>query len=324
MRNWATVFAVCIVGFVAQISPLAANSYPNKPIRLIIPFAAGGPTDAIGRTFAKELGEVLGQPVVVENRAGAGGNIGMDAVAKAAPDGYTLAVGTNGPLAGNVTLFKSLPYDPTTAFAPISRLAFVSNVIAVNPNLGVKTLGQLLDLVRREPGKHSFAHGGSGTTQHLGGEVLKTMANLQMASVAYRGEGPALNDAIAGHVPIIFLSLATGIPLVQSGHLVALAVTSKDRVPALPDVPTVAEAGLPGYVVTAWYALVAPTGTPRDIVDTLNAATRKAMETASVKRLLDQAGAMASSTTPDELGEFIKSEIGFWKPIIEKSGAKVE
>lgn len=322
MKSWSVIVGALIL----SSSPMAvlADTYPSKPIRLIIPFAAGGPTDALGRTFAKNLGEVLGQPVVVENRTGAGGNIGTDAVAKSPPDGYTIGLGTNGPLAGNVTLFKSLPYNPTTAFAPITRISFVSNLIAVHPGLGVKTLNELIELIRREPNKHNFAHGGSGTTQHLGGELLKSMAQLQMSGLAYRGEGPALNDTISGHVPIIFSSLATGIPFVQSGHLIALAVTSKDRIPALANIPTVAEAALPGYVATAWYALIAPVGTPQQIVESLNSASRKAMEAPGMKKLLDQAGAIAAPTTPGELSEFIKSEISRWKPIIEMSGAKVD
>lgn len=322
MKSWSAIIGALILSSLSM--DVLADTYPSKPIRLIIPFAAGGPTDALGRTFAKELGEVLGQTVVVENRSGAGGNIGTDAVAKSPPDGYTIGFGTNGPLAGNVTLFKSLPYDPTTAFAPITRIAFVSNLIAVHPGLGVKTLSELIELIRREPNKHNFAHGGSGTTQHLGGELFKSMAQLQMSGVAYRGEGPALNDAIAGHVPIIFSSLATGIPIVQSGHLIALAVTSKDRIPALANIPTVAEAALPGYVATAWYALLAPAGTPQAIVEKLNAAARKAMESPAMKKLLDQAGAITAPTTPGDLGEFIRSEISRWKPIIEMSGAKVD
>lgn len=322
MKSWSVIVGALILSSSAMAA--LADTYPSKPIKLIIPFAAGGPTDALGRTFAKDLGEVLGQTVVVENRTGAGGNIGTDAVAKSAPDGYTIGLGTNGPLAGNVTLFKSLPYDPTTAFAPITRIAFVSNMIAVHPGLGVKTLNELIELIRREPNKHNFAHGGSGTTQHLGGELLKSMAQLQMSGLAYRGEGPALNDTISGHVQIIFSSLATGIPFVQSGHLIALAVTSKDRIPALPNIPTVAEAALPGYVATAWYALVAPAGTPPQIVEKLNSASRKAMELPGTTKLLDQAGAIAAPTTPGELSEFIKSEISRWKPIIEMSGAKVD
>ena len=322
MKSWSAIVGALILNSLSMA--VLADTYPSKPIRLIIPFAAGGPTDALGRTFAKELGEVLGQTVVVENRTGAGGNIGTDVVAKSPPDGYTIGLGTNGPLAGNVTLFKSLPYDPTTAFAPITRIAFVSNVIAVHPGLGVKTLSELIELIRREPNKHNFAHGGSGTTQHLGGELFKSMAQLQMSGVAYRGEGLALNDAISGHVPIIFSSLATGIPFVQSSHLIALAVTSKDRIPALANIPTVAEAALPGYVATAWYALLAPAGTPQQIVEKLNAASRKAMESPGTKKLLDQAGAIIAPTTPGELSEFIKSEISRWKPIIEMSGAKVD
>lgn len=322
MKSWSVIVGALILSSSAMAA--LADTYPSKPIKLIIPFAAGGPTDALGRTFAKDLGEVLGQTVVVENRTGAGGNIGMDAVAKSPPDGYTIGLGTNGPLAGNVTLFKSLPYDPTTAFAPITRIAFVSNLIAVHPGLGVKTLNELIELIRREPNKYNFAHGGAGTTQHLGGELLKSMAQLQMSGVAYRGEGPALNDTISGHVPIIFSSLATGIPFVQSGHLVALAVTSKDRIPALANIPTVAETGLPGYVATAWYALVAPAGTPQQIVEKLNSASRKAMQFPGTTKLLDQAGAIAAPTAPGELSEFITSEISNWKPIIEMSGAKVD
>lgn len=314
----ACIFALTTTG------SAIAQDFPSKPIRLIIPFSAGGPTDVLSRAFAKALSELVKQPVIAENKPGAGGNIGVDAVVRAEPDGYTMAVATNGPLAVNVSLFSKMPYDPTKDIEPISLFAFVPNVVAVHPTLGVKDLKGLISLLKANPDKYSFASGGNGTTQHLGGELLKVMAGVSMTHIAYKGEGPAMTDALGGQVPIIFSSLAAGIPNVKSGRLVPLAVTSAERNPALPDVPTVAEAGLPGYAATAWYGFIAPPGTSKEIIRKLNAASTKAVNTPEVQALLMKSGATLAMGTPEEFGAFIRSEIPRWAEVVKKSGAKVD
>lgn len=320
-RNFTTVALLC--GLVS-VAPAFAADYPTKPIRLIIPFAAGGPTDALGRAFALQLGETLKQPVVVENKTGAGGNIGVDFVAKAAPDGYTIGFGTNGPLAGNVALFKSIPYDPAKDLTPITRIAYVPNIIAVSPSLGVKTLQELITLLKANPDKYNFASGGIGTTQHLGGELLKSMTGTRMAHVGYKGEGPAMIDALGGQVPIIFSSLAVGIPYVQSGKLRALAVTSRTRSPALPDVPAASEAGVPGFELTAWYGLVAPAGLPADVLRVLSSASVQVIKSPTFTERLASVGGTPAPTTSEEFGTFIRSEIPRWSDIVKQTGAKAE
>lgn len=315
-----------LLAFACAAAPLAAVAqadFPNKPIRLIVPFAAGGPTDALSRAFALELGEILKQNIIVENKVGAGGNIGIDLVAKAPSDGYTIGFGTNGPLAGNVTLFKSVPYDPTKDLAPITRIAFVPNIIAVTPSLPAKTLPELIALLKANPDKYSFASGGNGTTQHLGGELLKAMTGTKMTHIPYKGEGPAMNDALGGQVPIILSSLAVGVPYVTSGKLRALAVTSKTRSPALPDVPPAADS-VPGFELTAWYGLVAPAGTPPEVIRKLNAASRQVINSRQMKERLEFLGGSPAATTPEEFAAFIKSEIPRWAEIIRISGAKAD
>lgn len=313
--------ATCLGG---AFSPAWSTDYPTKPIRLIVPFAAGGPTDALARAFALQLAENLKQSVVVENKSGAGGNIGVEFVSKAPPDGYTLGFGTNGPLAGNVSLFKSLGYDPSKDLAPVTRIAYVPNIIAVSPNLGVKSLQELISLLKANPDKYSFASGGNGTTQHLGGELLKSMTGTRMTHIPYKGEGPALNDALGGQVPIIFSSLAVGVPYVTSGRLRALAVTSRGRSPALPDVPAATEAGVPGYELTAWYGLVAPPGTPSEIIRKLNSASLQVINSPQFSQKLIAVGGTPAATTPEEFGAFIRSEIPRWAEIVKQTGAKAD
>jgi len=318
-----TLASACILAL-GMASSAMAQEYPSKPIRLIIPFAAGGPTDILSRAYARALSDILKQPVISENRGGAGGNIGVDTVVRAEPDGYTIGVATNGPLAVNVSLFDKMPYDPTKDLAPISFFAFVPNVVAAHPSLGVKNMQELIALAKANPEKYSFASGGHGTTQHLGGELLKVMAGIKLTHIAYKGEGPAMADALGGQVPIIFSSLAAGIPNVKSGKLVALAVTSPERNPALPDVPTVAESGLPGYAATAWYGFIAPAGTPKSIIQKLNEASIAAVNTPDVQALLAKSGAAVKTGTPEEFAAFIRSEIPRWAEVVKKSGAKVD
>ncbi|SMP76319.1 Tripartite-type tricarboxylate transporter, receptor component TctC [Noviherbaspirillum suwonense] len=322
--NLTKKLLVACVAALGVATSAVADEYPSRLIRLVVPFAAGGPTDILSRAYAKGLSDVLKQPVVVDNRPGAGGNIGIDVVAKAAPDGYTIGFGTNGPLAVNVSLFSKMPYDPAKDLAPITFFAFVPNVIAVHPSLGVKDLKGLIRLIKANPNKYSFASGGNGTTQHLGGELLKTMADIKLLHIPYKGEGPAMIDALGGQVPIIFSSIAAGVPYVKSGKLIPLAVTSAKRNPALPDVPTVAEAGLPGYEATAWYGVVAPAGTPKEIIQKLNAASLKAINSHEVSERLAASGASAAPGTPEEFMAFIRSEIPRWEQVVKQAGAKVD
>jgi len=308
----------------AMTATHAQSAYPNKPIRLVVPFAAGGPTDVLSRAFAKGLSEELKQNVVVENKGGAGGNIGVDMVAKAPADGYTIGIATNGPLAVNVSLFGKMPYDPVKDLTPITRLAFVPNVLVVHPSLGVKDFDELMRLLRANPGKYVFASGGNGTTQHLGIEMLKTMGRVQVGHAPYRGEGPAMSDLVGGQVPGLFSSVAAGIPYVKSGRVIALAVSSSQRVSSLPDVPTVAERGFPGFDATAWYGVVAPADLPPDILQKLNVASVKVINSPAMQERLLGSGSTPAPTTSTEFGAFIKSEILRWKPIIEAAGAKVD
>lgn len=301
------------------------QDFPVKPIRLIVPFAAGGPTDALGRSFALLLSDVLKQQVIVDNRGGAGGNIGIDMVAKAAPDGYTIGLGTNGPLAGNLALFKSMPYDPVRDLAPIARVAFLPNVIAVHPSVPVKTLPELIALLKAEPDRYSFGSGGNGTTSHLAGEYLKVKTGTRMTHVPYKGDGPGLADAIGGQIPIIIASVAATAPYVHTGRLRALAVTSSQRMPALRDVPTVAEAaGLPGFDFSPWYALVAPARTPPEIVRRLSAASLQVAESRQMIDRLNNLGGVPAPMDAEQLGQYIRAEIPRMAQVIKETGAKAD
>jgi tripartite-type tricarboxylate transporter receptor subunit TctC len=301
-----------------------AESYPAKPLRFIMPFTAGGPTDVLSRAYAKELSQILGQPVVVDNKPGAGGNLGVNLIAKAPADGYTIGLGTNGPLAINATLFSNLPYDPQKDLAPITRFAFVPNVLLVPPSLGVNDVEELLRRVRATPGKYSFASGGNGTSQHLAGEMLKTMGKLDITHVPYKGESPAIIDVIGGQVQMSFSSLAASLPHIRSGRLLPLAVTSAKRNSVLPDVPTLAEKGFPGYEATAWYGIVAPAQTPPEILRTLREASLKAFATTEVTEKLAALSATLAPTTQEEFAAFIRSETARWAPVVRASGAKVD
>lgn len=319
--------AIAALSTVPLVLPHLAfgQDFPVKPIRLIVPFAAGGPTDALGRTFALLLSDVLKQQVIVDNRGGAGGNIGIDMVAKAAPDGYTIGLGTNGPLAGNLALFKSMPYDPVRDLAPIARVAFLPNVIAVHPSVPAKTLPELIALLKAEPDHYSFGSGGNGTTSHLAGEYLKVKTGTRMTHVPYKGDGPGLSDAIGGQIPIIIASVAATAPYVQTGKLRALAVTSLQRMPALRDVPTVAEAaGLPGFDFSPWYALVAPARTPSEIVHRLSSASLQVAESRQMNDRLATLGGVPAPMNAEQLGQYIRAEIPRMAQVIKETGAKTD
>jgi tripartite-type tricarboxylate transporter receptor subunit TctC len=307
----------------SMASAPARAEYPDHPVRIIVGFPAGGTTDVIARIMAKELGETLHQSFVVDNRPGAGSNIGAEMVARAAPDGYTLyfvAVTS----AINQTLYPNLKFDLTKDFAPIALAAKVPNILVVNPQVPAKTVKEFVDYVKANPGKLNFASSGSGTSIHMAGELFKLQAGVQATHVPYKGSAPALTDLIGGQVQFMFDNMPSSWPMVQGGKLRALAVTTKERSPTAPDLPTMAESGFPNFDVSSWFGLIAPKGTPQAIIDKLNAAMEKAEDDPSVQKRFADLGAVGAKTTPAQFGQFIKTEVDTWGPVVKASGAKVE
>jgi tripartite-type tricarboxylate transporter receptor subunit TctC len=314
--------AVLCLGALAQ--PALAAGFPERPIVMIVPFAPGGSTDLVARLVAAKMSEGLGQQVIVENRGGAGGNLGAAAVAKADPDGYTILMGTVATHALNPALYKKIPYDAEKDFAPISLLVNVPNVLTVNPNFPAKTVQELVKIAKENPGKYSYASSGSGSPLHLSGELFKKIAGVDIVHVPYKGSGPALVDVIAGQVPIQFDNLPSSTEHIKSGRLRALAVTTAERVPTFPDLPTIAESGLAGYDTYSWNALFAPAGTPKEAVDKLNAEAVKAVNDPKVKAKLAEFSAVVVGSTPEQLGEHVSKELAKWKPIVAESGAQID
>ena len=299
-----------------------AADYPSRPIHLIIPFPPGGSNDVVGRVFAFAIGERLGQSLVVENRSGAGGTLGTEAVSKAAPDGYTLLV-ISLAHAVNPWLYK-LNYDPIKAFTPVGIMASGTNVLAVNPTLGVKSVRELIALAKAQPGELNYASAGIGSFQHLGGELFKHDAGVDIVHVPYRGGGPALLDVIAGNTKIMFSSLVQTTSYVKSGQLLALGTGGAARSPVLPDVPTIAEAGVPGYQATNWWGILAPAGTPKEIVAQVRKALAEAQDSAETRKRLESEGADVVRMTPDEFGSFMASEMDKWGKVIRDNGIKAQ
>jgi tripartite-type tricarboxylate transporter receptor subunit TctC len=299
----------------------AADAFPSRTVTLVVPFAAGGSTDLIARIIAEKMTEDLGQTVIVENKAGAGGNIGADAVAKADPDGYTILMGTIATHALNPAVMKQMPYDPVKDFAPVSLLVLVPNVLEVNPELPVKSVQELIALLKSKPGEYSYASSGIGTPLHLSGELFKSLAGVDMIHVPYRGAGPALNDVVANQVPIMFDNLPSSTAFIKAGTLRALAVTTKTRSASFPDLPTMEEAGVPGYETYTWNAIFAPAGTPQPVIDRLNAAAVKAVKDPATQPRLADLSATVVGSTPDELAKHVVAELAKWAPIVEASGA---
>ena len=308
----------------AAAATTATAQYPNKPIKLIVPFPPAGSTDISARALAGKLGERLGQPVIIENKPGAGGNIGTDVVAKAAPDGYTLIVGTVGTHAINSSLYSKMPYDHIKDFAPVVLLSKTPNVLVVNPNLPVNSVADVIRLTKAKPNEYTFASSGSGTSIHLSGELFKTMAGVQMTHVPYKGSGPMLIDLISGQVHMAFDNLSASMQHIKAGKLKALATTGTTRPPTLPDLPTVAEAGLAGYDSTSWNAVFAPAGTPREIVDRLNRESRAILESVETRKFFSEQGAESGGGTPEQLAEFVRAETAKWQKVVKDSGAKVD
>jgi len=299
--------------------PAAAQSYPVKPIRFVAAYPAGGPSDIVTRAIGKRLSEMLGQPVVVENRAGAGGHIGAENVARSAPDGYSLLLGgsyvTIGP-----ALYRKLGYDVSKDFTAIGLVAQNQYLLVSHPSVPAKNVRELIDLARRSPGKLNYASSGAGAPPHLAGELFKSMAKVDVAHIPYKGATPALTDLIGGQVDFYFGGISGALPHARSGKIRALAVTGRNRSGQLPDVPTVAESGLPGYDITTWFGVLSAAGTPRPIVDTLNAALRKMIGEQGTREYLLAQGLDPMSSTPDELAAFIRSEIPKFAKIAKAAG----
>jgi tripartite-type tricarboxylate transporter receptor subunit TctC len=300
----------------------AAAEYPDRPVRLIIPFPPGGSNDVVGRLVANSLSEKLGHKVFVDNRGGAGGVLGTEAAAQAAPDGYTLLI-ISIAHAVNPALYK-LNYDPIKSFTPVSILATGPNVLVVNPQLPVKNVKELLALAKEKPGTLDYASAGVGSFQHLGGELFKLTAGVDLQHVPYKGGGPAMSDVIAGHVKIMFSSLVQTTPFIQSGQLRALGVGGAKRNPVLPDVPTVAEAGVPGYVADNWWGVVAPAGTPKPIVDRLYKDVQAALTSPELKAAFDREGAAAVTMSTEEFTHYIESEIAKWGRVVKEGNIKAQ
>ncbi|WP_427313127.1 Bug family tripartite tricarboxylate transporter substrate binding protein [Cupriavidus sp. H39] len=317
--------AACIVALgLAHVGLAQAQSYPAKPIRLIVPFAAGGTTDIVARAVSDGLGRELGQPVVVENRGGGGGAIGADALAKSAPDGYTLGIATVSTMATNPATNPKNPYDPLKDFAPITNLVNVPNVLTVNPKVPAKTLKEFVAMLKANPGKYSYASAGKGSISHLDGELFKDITKTDMVHIPYRGSGPALNDTLAGQVNAQFDNLPSSMPHIQAGKLRALAVAAPKRVEGLPDVPTFAEAGMKDMNNMAWYGLVAPAGTPAAIITRVHDAAVKALQDPNVKRRLADSGAYTDGNTPAQYAAQIKRELDLRKKIARDQNITLE
>ena len=319
ISNWRAVLAAFTL---AANATAAAAAWPAKPITLVVPYPPGGPTDIVARSVAQGLGEELRQTVIVENRSGAGGNIGADMVAKSAPDGYTLLLATTAH-AINMSLFKDLGYDTRKSFAPISLLTKGPLVVVTRPDLPAKSVAELIALAKASPGKLTFASSGNGQSTHLSAELFNAMAGTRMVHVPYRGSAPAMTDVMGGQADIMFNTMLSSMPYVKDGKLRALAVTSAARSPAAPDIPTVAEVGLPGYEATAWNGLMAPAGTPDAVVQALSAALRKVLGRPDLQKQFAQQGFDAEWMTPAAYGQFLDNEIRKWAEVVKVSGATV-
>ena len=318
-----TIFRTFIAALLLTPALVAAQVWPSKPVRIIVPFAPGGPSDLLPRLLAPKLGEALGQPVVVENRPGASGNIGMEAVAKAAADGYTLVIGPNGNVVVNPSLYAKLPYDVNRDFVPITQIASVHNVLVVHPDVRANTVADLIALAKVNPGALSFASPGNGSQAHMAGEYLKMLAGIYAVHIPYNGVGPALNDVLGGRIEFMFAQTSAALPHVQAGKLRALAFASSARLALNPALPTVAET-LPGFEAVSWYGLLAPAGTPAAIVNRMHGEIVKVLQVPDLTGKLAAIGAVPVANTPDQFATLIRKEQAQYAAIIKRAGIRVE
>ena len=317
------LFAFAALLLAALATDLASASYPDRTIRIVVPLAPGGGTDLISRTLAQEMTKDLGASVIVENKPGAGTIIGSQAVATSEPDGYTLLMGTFAN-AVNPSLNVKLPYDPHKDFAPVALIARSFNIVVVNSNSAIKSIGDLIAAAKAEPNKLSYGTYGNGTSAHLAGELFKSLAKVNLTTVPYKGSAPAITDLIGGQIQVMFTTVASAASLIAGGQLRALAVTSAERSPAFPQLPTVAEAGVPGYVVESWYGLFAPARMPADIIDRLNRSAALAVQSEAFKMLSVNEGLVMVARPPQELDRYVRGEEERWRKVIQDAGIKVE
>jgi tripartite-type tricarboxylate transporter receptor subunit TctC len=321
-----TFLAAAVAGALS-LAPLAVQAqaaFPTRAITIVVPFSAGGTTDILARVVGQYMSKDLGQPVIVDNRAGAGGNIGAQNVARSAPDGYTLLMGTVGTHAINQSLYKKMPFDPIKDFAPLTRVALVPNLLVANPAQPYKNVKEMIAYAKANPGKLTFGSSGNGSSIHLSGELFQHMAGVEMQHVPYRGSAPAVTDLLGGQIGVMFDNMPSAIGHVKSGRLRPLAVTTPKRSPALPDVPTIAEAGVPGYSATSWFGLLAPANTPAPVVAKLNASILKALADPEVKKKMAEQGAEPFGEKPEQFAEFIRSETAKWAKTVKQSGATAD
>jgi tripartite-type tricarboxylate transporter receptor subunit TctC len=304
--------------------PAAAADYPTRPVTLVVAFPPGGASDVLARILGRKLEQILGQPFVIDNRPGAGRNVAAEAVAHAAPDGYTLFAGNNAILATNAALYKKINFDPGTDFAPIGLIGSQTNILVVNPAVPARSMAELIALAKVTPGKLNFASSGHGLAAHLAGELFKAEAKIDIVHVPYKGAAPALQDVIAGHVQMMFATASSVVPHIKDGKVRALAVASLKRTAVLPDIPTIDELGIKNFDATTWHGLVAPAQTPKEIIATLNRALATALADPGAKRSLNDLGVDIIGGSPEEFAPYIKSEIPKWTAIIKASGAKLD
>jgi len=323
MQRRLASLIIAIVLLIAA-APLARANYPARPVTLIVAFTPGGPSDVLARILGKKLEQLLGQPFVIENRAGSGGNIAAEVVARAAPDGHTLLMGNNSILATNASLYKKIGYDAEKDFAPISLIGSQANILVVNPALPATSMAELIALAKAQPGKLNFASSGYGAAAHLAGELFKAEAHIDIQHVAYKGAAPALQDVIAGHVQMMFATAASVVGHIRDGLVRPLAVTTLKRSAVLPEVPTVAELGITGFDATTWHGLVAPAGTPPEVIATLHRASIAALADPAVRQALADLGVDIAGSSPAEFAAYIKSEIPKWRAVVIAAGARLD
>jgi tripartite-type tricarboxylate transporter receptor subunit TctC len=316
-------FAVLL--FAASFAaPVAAQNYPSKPIRLICPFTPAGSVDIASRAIANELTKTLGEPVTVENRPGAGGNLGGEAAARSAPDGYTLFMTTSGIQAINPALYSKMNFDPNKDLVPVAALVSLNNVLVLNPGVKANSVKDVIALAKAEPGKLAYASSGNGTSIHMSGAMFTQLTGIDMIHIPYKGSAPALTDLLSGQVQVMFDNIPSSLPHIKSGKLRALATTGAKRDPALPDLPTVAEAGVPGYESGVWFGLAVPAGTPKEIIARLNADAVKGAKSADFVKRMGDLGYNMIPGSPEAMADLIKIEIARWTPIVKASGAKAD